>query len=1317
MTGSIKRLAWIWVCWCACLAWAGPIAPPARQLASAVAARAVTPSATPANLDFSLEQPHFETVGDAQSPPGQTITALAQDASGFLWIGTQRGLVRYDGYRFRKFEHAAADPASLSGDYVAALWAAPDGKVWVGTFNDGVSVFDPVSEKFQNFQHKPGQPGSIGGGKISALLGDAKGNMWIATEEGLDYLPQGSQVFRHLRHQDGNLASLLSDQVNCLLQDRRGRLWVGSSLGLQRLAPDNQTFELIASDILDHSQIERHNIQSMMEAADGKLWLGTRSNGAAWLAAETRPSVTNPLHWLPFEPDGPDGRGNGWVRGIVQTQPDQIWLASHGAGIDVVAASTGRILQRLRHNPTLPNGLAFDQVKPFLLDRSGLLWLGTWGEGLQRVNIRHAMLRLLRHSQHAGQGLSHPDVRSLLALPNRQIWIGSSGNGIDIFEPGQGVTGHALPGMTVLALAHTSDGSIWASTQQAGVLRQLPAAKVWQALPAVPGGQVQRLFAARDGSLWAGSHHGLARWQAGQRRFEAINDASGSALKIEVSAFAEDEKGRIWVGSGTGLWVWDAKTGQMQRIHAQRGQPAGLISDTILSLLFDSQGRLWLSTDKGLERLQSWRGGVAQFEHINPLLGLPQKSLGLNLLEDPNGRIWSDEVVLQIEPGKPPVLTQLKAAGIDIAGSWAGSYLKTADGFLLYGNTIGITMINPALVRSGTYQVPLVATELKINGQTQPMHKLARTAGGEGGPETGAKTLLLGPGQRNFTLEFALLDFLNAKKTRYQYRLTGYDKTWIEVDAEHRNAAYGNLWPGAYRLQVRASDQDGNWHPHELGLALQINPAVWQTGWFQILALAVLAAIIYGVYRWRIRFLKRLVEERTADILKLGEIGRELTATLDTEQAFERVYRQVMARLDATVFSIGIYQPALERIVFVYEIENGQRLPRSDQAMSEHDRPAVWCVREQRELVVARNEELLNYVDTILPVTIGEQMETVVYQPLMIEQQVIGCLSVQSSRRHAYSRSQLKFLQILASYTAIALANSTAHAELTQAHDDLASLHRALQASQQQMVLQEKMAGLGTLAAGIAHEINNPTNFTHVAAQIQRSKIAELEQFVHGLLEPGEHQEIVAAFSRHFRQLDENVSTMLAGTERISAIVKDLRAFTRLDESAKKSVHLSACLRSTINLVQTLWQEKVEFVSDFADDPEIECWPALLNQVFMNLLINGCQAIAEKQAKDPGTGRGRLVVRLVLPPCQPPEQQTIAIAFEDNGSGMEESVQARILEPFYTTREVGSGTGLGLSIAFGIVQKHGGSLTFTSTWGVGSHFIVHLPLRAGAGAG
>jgi signal transduction histidine kinase len=424
----------------------------------------------------------------------------------------------------------------------------------------------------------------------------------------------------------------------------------------------------------------------------------------------------------------------------------------------------------------------------------------------------------------------------------------------------------------------------------------------------------------------------------------------------------------------------------------------------------------------------------------------------------------------------------------------------------------------------------------------------------------------------------------------------------------------------------------------------------------------------------------------------LGSIGQQITAHLDATQAFEVLKSHIHSLLKVDCLAIYLKNDDATQLDLAFAmLDQDTRLPGGVPLAGSISELAL-CAREQREILSDDAS--------------GEQWALVsrLFAPLRLAEQVYGVLTVQSYQSQAYGTQEQMIFRTLCTYTAVAIANAKAHGALQAAH-------RQLQETQQHLVLQGKMAGLGTLTAGIAHEINNPTNFVHVAAQNQRADLSEFQRFLSELVEADAEPEILTAFQQRFERLFGNVSTMLNGTGRIKEIVRDLRSFTRQGESEKQMLQLSGCLRSTLNLVQTSWLEQVEFITEIVDDPLIECWPALLNQVFMNLLVNGCQAISEKQGRCLQQGqsleRGKLRVRLRA------ENELLMVSFEDNGIGIESAILERILEPFYTTKAVGVGNGLGLSIVFGIVQKHGGKLDFTSTPGVGSCFTVSLPLAAG----
>lgn len=433
--------------------------------------------------------------------------------------------------------------------------------------------------------------------------------------------------------------------------------------------------------------------------------------------------------------------------------------------------------------------------------------------------------------------------------------------------------------------------------------------------------------------------------------------------------------------------------------------------------------------------------------------------------------------------------------------------------------------------------------------------------------------------------------------------------------------------------------------------------------------------------------------QQNSDTLEhLGAIGQEITAHLETNLVCEALNRHVHHLLDVSSFAVFLMEPNGSAMSLAFGIDEGQAMPPIRLLMANANADLLRCLHERREIVL--NQDLATARQNWIPSS--QQTLSCLAAPLCLDDQVLGMMVIQSCKNKIYGAREQLIFRTLCAYTAIALSNA-------EAHEKLAKAHTMLKETQQHLIFQGKMAGLGTLTAGVAHEINNPTNFVHVAAQNQQIDIAEFQQFVTRLIENDESGEILQAFNDRFGKLSENIHTILNGTGRIIGIVKDLRSFTRLDEAETKSVQLAQCILSTINLVRTSWLEKVEFVTDFIDSPEIECWPALLNQVFMNLLVNACQAIMTRQLGG-NPAHGRITVRMQIIGNQ------IEISFTDNGSGMPPAVLARIMEPFFTTKTVGEGTGLGLSIAYGIVKKHGGDLLVSSVQGEGSCFTLVLPI-------
>ena len=285
-------------------------------------------------------------------------------------------------------------------------------------------------------------------------------------------------------------------------------------------------------------------------------------------------------------------------------------------------------------------------------------------------------------------------------------------------------------------------------------------------------------------------------------------------------------------------------------------------------------------------------------------------------------------------------------------------------------------------------------------------------------------------------------------------------------------------------------------------------------------------------------------------------------------------------------------------------------------------------------------------------------------------------------------------------------------------------------ATQQQMVQSEKMASLGTLTAGVAHEINNPTNYASMAVYLMKDEIQKVKDYLKKLAGGAQADaRVLQSFDEKFAKLVGLTETAREGTKRIQTIVEDLRTFARLGDVEKSQVKISELIKSTVHLVKTQY-DTINIKTQLDYDPLLTCFSSKLNQVFMNMIVNACQAVETRQEKELEIEKTQLTSYQVGNSQPEPlasytsEKQfqgqviisseagdnELIIRFKDNGCGMDEVTQDKIFEPFFTTKVVGRGTGLGLAIYFGIIEDHGGRIVVTSVVGEGTILTIYLPL-------
>jgi signal transduction histidine kinase len=266
----------------------------------------------------------------------------------------------------------------------------------------------------------------------------------------------------------------------------------------------------------------------------------------------------------------------------------------------------------------------------------------------------------------------------------------------------------------------------------------------------------------------------------------------------------------------------------------------------------------------------------------------------------------------------------------------------------------------------------------------------------------------------------------------------------------------------------------------------------------------------------------------------------------------------------------------------------------------------------------------------------------------------------------------------------------------------LKNQHKKLMATQSQMVQSEKMASIGTLVAGIAHEINNPTNYAYLSSKVLQNDIGNFKKDLADLLD-GADNEVTDFFEVYLNKFFDSIDIILNGSNQIKNVVNDLKLFSRIDEAVKKEINVSEALKTTVRLVKTQYTKQIEFETDFRTDTKIECYPSQLNQVFLNIIINACQAIIKKQTDLKEETRGLIKISVSSKPKE------IEIVFSDNGCGMTEEEKSKIFEPFFTTKPIGEGTGMGMAISYSIIERHNGKIDIKSQVGKGTKTTIVLP--------
>ncbi|NIA52762.1 GAF domain-containing protein [Massilia sp. TW-1] len=1266
----------------------------------------------------------FERIGLEEGLSQESVLAILQDRDGFMWFGTQAGLNRFDGYRIQVFRSDPNDPASLADNYVRAAYEDGQGRLWFGT-RGGLAHFDATTRTFIR------QPLQAGGARdtrtsaVTAIVGDGGRGLWVGTSDGIVHVDPATGELRKLRHDSRDPGSLRDDRVTALALDPRGGLWVGSGVGLDHLPAGGMRFEHVD---IEAGNGKRNAVGALSMGPRDTLWIGTDAGLEAWRIGDGPPQ----RHHVGVD----EGMGDGRVRTLYHDQGSNLWVGTELDGLKWRDPASGRFVG-YASQPLDRHSLSDSQVTSVWVDRTGTLWAGTMFGGVNRADLASGgFARFSMLPGEAADPRSARKIRTIAIGADGRLWLGTTGGGIVHLDPNSGhvdVLRHdpanpaSLPDDMVNRVL-PGRGRLWVGSPS-GLSWRDPATGRFTQVPLgreAGANWVQDLMLDHAGALWIVTRGGLFMLAPdGQtlRSWRHDSAVPGSLGENYGFAVLEDRAGAIWIGTENGLDRYDRATGIFTHYRHDPADPSSLGHNRVYYLYESARGDLWVGTAGGLHRVERGAGGHITFRPFPVTAARDQVPIG-GILEDGNGQIWVSTTVglTRVDPDTGRYKNYTAKDGLTDGSYFVGSAARGADGELHFGGVSGMTSFQPEDIHDNPFPPAVAITDFLVFNRPRALPAAIERL----------HDLRLSHRDSVFTLEFAALHYADPQANRYAYRLRGFDQDWTETDAGKRFATYTNLDPGDYVFEVRAANKDGVWSEKPVTLGISITPPFWMTWWFRLAVASVLAATAVALYRLRVRVLvqqtarleyqvgartaelvlqkeqaerrkqeaeaqKEAVEQARRNIALLSDIGRELTANLDGEAIMANVFGQVRQLMDAPLFAIGLAH-ADGTLAYPYVVADGSRVPEAGLFPARVRGLGAYCLATGEEILIgdlARDyARFAGLVRDVLGTDLADPdagalppPRSLLFVPILVGSRVLGVITVQSGRPGAYHNVQLDMLSTLASYVGVALDNADAY--------------RQLKETQAQLAAREKLASLGALVAGVAHELNTPIgNSLLMASTLQEKTDALADRFAHNALKKSDLETWIAA-----------------AREAGSLIVRSLNAAADLVNSFKQvSVDQASTQRRRFDLGQACHEIAATMMNQVRRAGHtlelrvlpgiaMDSYPGPFGQVVINFINNALLHAFDA----PG---GHMVLA-----ATPLDGGRVRIEFSDDGRGIAPEHLSRVFDPFFTTRMGQGGTGLGMNIAYNLVTTVlQGTIRVESRPDAGTVFVLELPLRAASEA-
>ncbi len=829
----------------------------------------------------------FEHLRPEDGLSAATVYSLLQDRQGFLWIGTEGGLNRYDGYAFAPFRHDPDVAASLASDDISFMLEDGEGKLWLATWGGGLERFDPATESVQHFRADPERRDRLQDDRVQHLHEDSRGVLWIGTfSGGLSRLAgraagaAANGTFETYRHDPEDPSSLCHDRVWRMLEDPSGNLWVATGRGLCLFDPAAGTFERFRHRPEDPTSLSDDVVRTLYLDSQGTLWVGT----AGGLNRFDR--LTKAFERFQA---APGGISHDVITALFEDSRGNFWVGTRGGGLNLFDRAAGT-WRHHRHDPEDPASLSDDDVRAILEDASGVLWVGTRQGGLNKLDLKPAKFETVSSRSDGGRrpgvaaGPGNDRIRALAEDASGRLWIATA-EGLDRYDAATGRFDRfrhggdpaSLPSNDVHRLLIDRAGVLWIGAGSG--LSRFDEGTGFAAYRLDDDGSddgdkpVTTLLEDRAGNLWVGRIAGLDRLDRERRVVERLRHSNADPRSLSesfVTVVYEDSESVLWVGTHNGgVNRREGAGGGFEHFRNDPREPYSLSNNRVFAIHQQASGALWIGTASGLNQLRP----DGTFRRYLEADGLPHPQIAA-ILDDSQGRLWiaTGLGLARLDPRTGEIRNYTARDGLAGDQLNIGSFVRRSDGRLCFGGTKGLSCFDPQRMADNPHVPPVVLTGFKKFDDRVSFGRAAWAV----------DDIRLAHGDNFFSFEFAALDFTRPEDNRYRYQLEDFDRAWIDAGSS-RSASYTNVSPGNYVFRVQGANSDGVWNRQGLRIAVSIAPPFWQRTWFRGLAVLAMLTAAGGAYTARVRHLKRRehrlsqrVEASLADLRRSEERYRLL---------------------------------------------------------------------------------------------------------------------------------------------------------------------------------------------------------------------------------------------------------------------------------------------------------------------------------------------------------------------------------------------------------------------------------------------------------